>query len=281
MLVVGALLALLATPAKLTSGGWITKTSRSAMDDSVGVQLSLRASKAIQAWPSTTATPTLILRCQEGQVDAFMALGVRPDPDGVDSARLVVRFDQAPATEVVMGVSTDGLGVFFHDPTAVIASMLASRRLLIRVVPFNSNPQETSFNLAGLSRVIAPLQTACDWYPAAEQAERQAADERACEGDLKTAANANASIMSRTAAAERLGNCPSGMTDRLIPPLVALLRDPDYYARIGAVSGIEKLGPRAVAALPDLEAAAAAEHLPEMADRIRRVIVAIKAASAK
>jgi type VI secretion system protein VasI len=126
------------------------------------VTLSLPANAQVQAWPATTATPTLMLRCQEGGVEAYFALGVRLQPE-LDGPRILMRFDQGEPRSVGMGSSTDGLSVFFEDAAGAIANMLDSQRLLIRFVPFNSNPQQTSFTVSGLKEAIKPLAAACAW----------------------------------------------------------------------------------------------------------------------
>jgi hypothetical protein len=61
-----------------------------------------------------------------------------------------LRFDKDEAQVAYMSRSTDGEALFFKDAKNVIVQMLAHQLFLFGFTPFNSNPQETSFNLRGL-----------------------------------------------------------------------------------------------------------------------------------
>ena len=276
-------------PTPIPSGKWRSESTSSRVDDTSGVILALSAESGIEGWPGKRETPVLFLRCQNKKTEAYIRTGMTPQVEyGMsDEATILLRFDKDKAVRQVASESTDKNALFLRNPVGQIRTMLKHERLLFQFTPFNSNPQETEFDLRGLSNVIEPLRKACGWdsaaavTPVAAESEPSVSEVvtsgRECEAQLVTVGNPNAPVMRIAEAAERLGKCPDSMTDRIVPALAALLHDPDYYARMGAVSGLDRLGARAAGALPDLEAAASSESLPAMADRMRRIIGAIKA----
>ncbi len=57
-------------------GKWKSTTSVSSFDDSKMVVLSLQSDNQITGWPGVTTTPTLILRCKEGNTEAYIGTGI-------------------------------------------------------------------------------------------------------------------------------------------------------------------------------------------------------------
>jgi type VI secretion system protein VasI len=149
---------------------WQTSTSISPVDDSKTVVLQLEAEKPVEGWPGTVHTPTLILRCQEKELDAYLNVGMQPnvESDSLYGATVLLRFDKEPAQTHRTGKSTDGEALFFSDPTEIIRLILQHDQMLFRFTPFNSNPQETFFDLKGLREIIRPLREACGWWEAQE-----------------------------------------------------------------------------------------------------------------
>jgi len=93
-----------ATPA---TGGWVVTKSVSRMDDSQTVVLTLWANSSISGWPGRVVTPSLLLRCKERSVDAYVNVGMRQNVEAgnLEGATVAVRFDKDPAREFNMNHS--------------------------------------------------------------------------------------------------------------------------------------------------------------------------------
>lgn len=156
------------TPVPFT-GKWQVATSKSEFDNSTTVALSLEAESFIEGWLTTTL-PTLVLRCQEREIDVFINIGTQSDVEyGLyEKATVRVRFDQNQAFETVTSESTTGEALFFRDPYQMIIAMLRSNEMVFGFTPFNADPAVTTFDLRGLKNVIEPLKQSCNWngaYP--------------------------------------------------------------------------------------------------------------------
>lgn len=154
-----------APTAASATGKWVRQDSASAADDTKTVVLVLDADAAIQGWPGRRETPTLIVRCQEGKTETYINTRMRPDVESghLDGATVLLRFDKEVARPYRAGKSTDGEALFLPGAVPMIRSMAQHDRMLFRFTPFNSPPQETTFDLRGLSTALPPLQKACGW----------------------------------------------------------------------------------------------------------------------
>jgi type VI secretion system protein VasI len=148
-------------------GRWNVEHGQSQVDDSKTVVLSLNAESAITAWPAVVHVPTLILRCQEKKTEAYITTGAAPvvESGNLDGATVLLRFDKDNAAQYNASKSTDGKALFLPSPIARIKTMAAHERMLFRFTPFNSNPQETEFDLRGLDKVLPELAQTCGWKP--------------------------------------------------------------------------------------------------------------------
>jgi type VI secretion system protein VasI len=146
------------------TGKWAPAFGISKVDDSKTVSLSVTAESSIQGWLKRY-TPDLFIRCQQRKTEVFIVTGMAPNVEyGMhDQATVTLRFDKAPAVKYVANKSTDGEALFLPNAISLIRTMLKSKRMLFHFTPFNSNPQETEFDLTGLDKTIAPLQEACGW----------------------------------------------------------------------------------------------------------------------
>jgi type VI secretion system protein VasI len=149
----------------LPSGKWQVSSDTSKIDDSKTVVLSLPSESAVSGWPATTHRPTLILRCQEKRTQAYITTGMAPNVEygHSDEGRVTLRFDKEPAINVWAGKSTDGEALFLPSTIDRIRKMSKSESMLFRFTPYHSSPQETEFDLRGLSFVLPYLQEACGW----------------------------------------------------------------------------------------------------------------------
>ncbi len=152
------------TSLERTVGSWRSSTDVSRFDDSKSVHLSTTARETVSGWPGKVHTPTLHVRCQERKTSVYIVFGMSPAVEyGHMGATVQLRTDKDPVRSVRTSKSTDGEALFLPDPVATVKSMFGKQELLVRFTPFNSNPQETSFSVAGLDAAVAPLRETCGW----------------------------------------------------------------------------------------------------------------------
>ncbi len=146
-------------------GKWRVRHDTSAVDDSPTVVLLLDAEASIDTWSAGHVTPTLVLRCQERTLEAYVITESAADVElgHVGQAHLILRFDEETAQTHWANEATDHKAVFLPQPVTTLRDILAHDRMLFKFTPFNSSPQEASFDLRGLDSVIEPLETACPW----------------------------------------------------------------------------------------------------------------------
>lgn len=149
-----------ATPA--LTGKWVSDSNASSFDDSKTVTLLLDAENDIDG-PSGAIRPSILVRCQEHQKDAYVYIGMSPDVESgnLDGATIRTRFDKEPATTENTNQSTSHDSLFFINPEATIKDFLKHDQMVLGFTPFDSSPVEITFDLRGLSEAIKPLNEAC------------------------------------------------------------------------------------------------------------------------
>jgi type VI secretion system protein VasI len=149
-----------AVPTNIT-GKWETTTETSSMDDSQTVVLKLAAESFIQGWLDKFL-PVLIIRCKEHKIEVYIHIGTQSEVEyGSDLSTVRVRLDANPALTIKMSHSTDGNALFFPEPEKMVSTLNGRETMLFEFTPFNAPPDETSFNLRGISEAIKPLRDAC------------------------------------------------------------------------------------------------------------------------
>lgn len=150
-----------ATPPPV-GGKWDVSTDTSSFDDSSTIVLSLEAERQIEGFLKSYL-PTLILRCQEREIEAYIVTGMAADVEegNYDGATVRIRLDDSPAETLNTGRSTDDEALFFENAPQLISRLERAERLLFQFTPFNASPTETSFDLRGLSEVLPQLRAAC------------------------------------------------------------------------------------------------------------------------
>jgi hypothetical protein len=146
-----------------TVGRWTIETNVSKFDDTKSVLLSLTANEKINGWLGKSHLPQLNIRCRERKAEAYIDFGMSPatEPELYDGATLQFRIDKQPLFKAIATKSADGNTLFLKDPTSFIKRLLKAEHLLVRFIPYTSSAQETTFSIAGLEKVIAPLTEAC------------------------------------------------------------------------------------------------------------------------
>lgn len=82
---------------------------------------------------------------------------------GIDESTITLRIDKAPAFKLRAGKSTDGEALFLPAAVTQLKKLMGGSTLLFEFVPFNSSPQMTTFQIAGLGEAIKPVREACKW----------------------------------------------------------------------------------------------------------------------
>ncbi|MGE0456244.1 MAG: type VI secretion system-associated protein TagO [Vicinamibacteria bacterium] len=162
-----------------TTGGWQLAESRSPMDDSRIVVLSLAAENEAAGWLARQR-PGLVIRCASRKTDVYVITGMSVNPElGLhEKATVTVRFDATAPRTMVAFQSTDDEALFLPGGVTLARQLVGAKRLVFEFTPFRSSPQQVFFDLAGLRKAIAPVQEACGWSTTPTDPSKTAAGRR-------------------------------------------------------------------------------------------------------
>jgi type VI secretion system protein VasI len=142
------------------SGRWSVRSSKSPIDDSVNVHLSVQSEESVSSGYNTVR-PSLFVRCSENKTNVFLTWDLYL---GLDSTRMLTRFDNEQATTDSWSISTDNKAVFARGSDINLAKkMMNHEKLLTQVTPYGESPVMATFSIAGLTEAIKPLRKACKW----------------------------------------------------------------------------------------------------------------------
>lgn len=142
------------------SGRWSVRSDKSPIDDSVNVYLSVDSEDPVRSGYNTVR-PSLFIRCAENKTNVFFNWGLYL---GLDSTRMLVRFDGEKAITDSWSISTDNKAVFVSGSDIAFATkMMGHEKLLTQITPYGESPVMATFPIAGLSEAIKPLRQACNW----------------------------------------------------------------------------------------------------------------------
>lgn len=150
---------------------WKVKTGKSPIDDSTNVWVSRKANSPIDGWPNKSVTPMIYITCREKKTRAYIYTDMSPAIESTRArARGTIRLDGDEAYTDTFGVSTSGDALFLKpgDESALLGflrELSKHKKMLVQFTPFNSPPTMTTFDLAGLSDALKPVQDACGWSP--------------------------------------------------------------------------------------------------------------------
>lgn len=148
------------TPTPLIGGKWIVDTDTSALTDRESIYLFLEAEEPVPTWLGT-ATPTVVLRCDEGRFDAYVATGSQVESGFNDQVNVRIRFDDDTPIAISMDESTGGDAMFFQNDRQTLNQLLQHNRMVLGYRPYNAGEVEAIFDLRGLPDVVQPLLDAC------------------------------------------------------------------------------------------------------------------------
>lgn len=142
------------------SGQWSVRSETSPIDDSVNVVLSVRSEDSVRSGYDTVR-PSLFIRCSENKTNVFLNWNLYL---GLDSTRMLVRFDSEEASTDTWTISTSNKAVFVRGSDIDFAKkMMGHEKLLTQITPYGESPVMATFPIAGLSEAIKPLREACSW----------------------------------------------------------------------------------------------------------------------
>lgn len=140
-----------AAPVKWTSAGqarWVNP-SRAA------VAFEVDAERPVAIW-NGTVTPTLVVRCNRGRVDAFVFTSSAARIESEDENHTVkLEFDARPAAHERWPDSVEHDALFAPDGRAFVAQLSSSQALRFTFAPHNAGPASALFDVRGLKEKMA------------------------------------------------------------------------------------------------------------------------------
>ena len=83
------------------------------------------------------------------------------EPDLFGKSTVFFRFDDGEEVFMVASQFMDGESIYLNDPGEFLTRMLNSTQMVFGFTPYRTNPDSTTFNLAGLPQAIAPVLETC------------------------------------------------------------------------------------------------------------------------
>jgi len=186
-----------------TAGQWQIKEDSSPMDGSKRVVISREAENEIAGWLQSKR-PSLIVRCQEGKTEAYIATGMAASVEyDTDRHTVRLRFDNGRPTTQHWDESTDHEGLFAANAIQFARGLVGSKTLTFQFTPFDASPAVARFNLEGLAPYLQKAASACGWRVAEETkpeglrhalGEAEAAEETKPEGSRHALGEAEADV---------------------------------------------------------------------------------------
>ena len=135
---------------KEKEGNWRITTDVSPIDDSKSVFCSLDADASVRVGYDTI-TPTLIIRCKEGELEGYITYDTFL---GSDTISATLRFGTESAEQATWGISTDHEAVFIRGGIGHFVNRLGRvDSLIVRVTPYGENPVTISFSPQGIDKI--------------------------------------------------------------------------------------------------------------------------------
>lgn len=145
---------------------WHVQTTRSEIDDSRRVVLSVHSDAPIRGRFGSPGLAAMIVRCEQNTTSIYFNFNGLFMADIQSYGRVDFRVDDRAARHVSMNESTnhEALGLW-RGGTAIpfLRDIFGGERLFVRVTPFSESRVDMTFNIAGLEEAIAPLREACHW----------------------------------------------------------------------------------------------------------------------
>jgi type VI secretion system protein VasI len=145
---------------------WRVASQKSKVDDSTNVFLSIDSNQPIRGRFGDVGPAELTIRCMENTTAATFRFAGHFMADIQGYGDITYRIDdrKAKTKGFVESTSNEALGLWSGGSAIPFAKELfGGTSLYVRATPYNENPVEAEFNIAGLDEAIKPLREACRW----------------------------------------------------------------------------------------------------------------------
>jgi hypothetical protein len=140
-----------AAPVKWTSTGqarWVNPSR-------VAAAFEVAAERPVAIW-NGTVTPTLVVRCNKGRVDAFVFTSSAARIEAEDENHTVkLEFDARPSAHERWPDSVEHDALFAPDGRAFVEQLASSQALRFTFAPHNAGPAAALFDVRGLKEKMA------------------------------------------------------------------------------------------------------------------------------
>ena len=133
----------------------------------------VRAARAARA-AVFDVRPVLVVRCQDRELDVFVATGSILDSDDKVMTPVRIQWGSETPAESRWSRSTDSMSAFAPDPRALLRQLASNPDLRLEIRPSGKSAQLIRFNARGLERHMAQVDAAC---PLGGNGDGRAADE--------------------------------------------------------------------------------------------------------
>lgn len=141
----------LAAPVKWTSTGqarWVNPSR-------IAAAFEVAAERPVAIW-NGTVTPTLVVRCNKGRVDAFVFTSSAARIEAEDENHTVkLEFDARPAAHERWPDSVEHDALFAPDGRAFVEQLASAQALRFTFAPHNAGPAAAVFDVRGLKERMA------------------------------------------------------------------------------------------------------------------------------
>ena len=140
-----------------TIGNWLMSIENDPITDQKGVVFALRAEGANDFNP-----PTLLIRCQRGELDAFVSTS---EYLGDGNGDVTIRLGSEPAVQEKWTQSSNHTALFHPGERAEVEAFVRHiaqyDRIAFQVTPYEKGPVAMVFKLAGIGQVNQQLWAIC------------------------------------------------------------------------------------------------------------------------
>lgn len=142
-------------------GKWQVSTKTSPVDDSENVYVSLSANDSFRSQFGESITPSLYVTCREKKTELFLNWDTYL---GLNETQMLSRLDKQKAKTKTWDISSDTKSVFYRGNVIEFVKALSqANTMFTQITPYNESPVSVTFDVAGLSEALKPLQKACGW----------------------------------------------------------------------------------------------------------------------
>src|SRR3989442_4371885 len=145
-----------------TTGPWEVPdlTNRPSVTLELPALNTVRAARAARA-AVFDVRPVLVVRCQDIELDVFVATGSILDSDDKVMTPVRIQWGSETPAEGRWSRSTDSTSAFAPDPRALLRQLASNPDLRLEIRPSGKSAQLIRFNARGLERHMSEIDAAC------------------------------------------------------------------------------------------------------------------------